>query len=355
MMRRRGDQRLVPGPLRAMLRPPGRQTNQVLLVVLLVVYATGIAAVSVGTPGGAWVGIAHGIAGVAIVLLIPWKSRVVRAGLHRVQRGKHASLILAALTLFTLALGLGSASGLVRAIAGKPGLWLHIAVALALVPVLVWHVVARRARPRRTDLSRRAVLRAAGVAVGAAALYAADEATIRLLDLPGARRRFTGSYEQASGRPQAMPTTIWLADSVPSIDPEQYRLSLIDGHGTRELTFAQLTAYDRSVRATLDCTSGWYSDQDWAGVPLATLLRRSENAQSVYVHSVTGYWVRYPIDDLGRLLLATKVGGAPLSAGHGFPARMVAPGRRGYWWPKWVDRIELQTTPSWWEPPFPIG
>ena len=338
-----------------MLRSPGRQTNQVLLVVLLLVYATGIAALSVGSASGAWVGIAHGIAGIAVVLLIPWKSRVVRAGLRRVQRGKQVSLILAALALFTLAMGLGSASGLVRTIAGKPALWLHIAVALALVPVLVWHVVARRARPRRTDLSRRAVLRAGAVAVGAAALYVADEATIRLLDLPGARRRFTGSYEQASGRPDAMPTTIWLADSVPSIDPAHYRLSVIDGHGRRDLTLAQLTAYDTSVRATLDCTSGWYSEQDWTGVPLSVLLHRTHDAQSVYVHSVSGYWVRYPIDDLDRLLLATRVGGAPLSAGHGFPARIVAPGRRGYWWAKWVDRIELQTTPSWWQPPFPIG
>ncbi len=338
-----------------MLRPPGRQTNQALLVVLLLGYATGIAAVSVGSAGGAWVGIAHGIAGIAVVVLIPWKSRVVRAGLRRAHRGKHVSVILAALALVTLAVGLGSASGLVRTIVGTPGLWLHIAVALALVPILVWHVVARRARPRRTDLSRRAVLRAGAVAVGAAALYAVDEATIRLLDLPGARRRFTGSYEQASGRPDAMPTTIWLADSVPSIDPAQYRLTVIDGHGRRDLSLARLAAYDTSVRATLDCTSGWYSEQDWTGVPLSVLLHRTRDAQSVYVHSVSGYWVRYPIDDLDELLLATRVGGSPLSAGHGFPARMVVPGRRGYWWAKWVDRIELQTTPSWWQPPFPVS
>jgi DMSO/TMAO reductase YedYZ molybdopterin-dependent catalytic subunit len=34
----------------------------------------------------------------------------------------------------------------------------------------------------------------------------------------------------------------------------------------------------------------------------------------------------------GRLLLATRVGGAPLEPRHGFPARLVAPGRRGFWW-----------------------
>src|SRR5215469_13421867 len=63
------------------------------------------------------------------------------------------SLLLAALALFTLAAGLGYATGLVRSIAGKPGLWVHIAVALTLVPLVVWHVWARGIRSRRTDLS----------------------------------------------------------------------------------------------------------------------------------------------------------------------------------------------------------
>jgi DMSO/TMAO reductase YedYZ molybdopterin-dependent catalytic subunit len=58
--------------------------------------------------------------------------------------------------------------------------------------------------------------------------------------------------------------------------------------------------------------------------------------------------------DLDRLLLATRARGAPLSVGHGFPARLVAPSRRGFWWVKWVDRIELRSTPWWWQPPFPI-
>ncbi len=338
-----------------LLRPPGRQTNQALLVVLLFAFGTGVATVAIGSPDGAWVAIGHGICGIAVVLLIPWKSRVVRGGLRRARLSRWVSLLLAALALVTLIAGLGYATGLVRSIAGHPGLWVHIAVALTPVPLVAWHVRARGIRPRRTDLSRRALLRAGALAAGAAGVYAIGAAATSGLGLPGARRRFTGSYETASFRPEAMPSTSWLLDAVPAVDQDRWRLTIKDGQGRRDLTLGQLTAFDAQVGATLDCTSGWYSHQDWTGVPLGTLLHRGPGAQSVYVHSVTGYWVRFPIHDLDRLLLATQVGGAPLSADHGFPVRLVAPGRRGYWWVKWVDRIEVQATPSWWQPPFPTG
>jgi DMSO/TMAO reductase YedYZ molybdopterin-dependent catalytic subunit len=41
-------------------------------------------------------------------------------------------------------------------------------------------------------------------------------------------------------------------------------------------------------------------------------------------------------------LLATHVGGERLSHGHGFPLRLVAPGRRGFQWVKWVERVEVR-------------
>src|SRR5262249_57599012 len=129
------------------------------------------------------------------------------------------------------------------------------------------------------------VLGAGGLAVGAAGLYGAAEAAISGLMTPGARRRFPGSYETASFRPEAMPSTSWLLDAVPAVDPDRWRLTIKDGRGDRELTLAELTAFGTQVRATLDCTSGWYSHQDWTGVPLGALLHRGPGVQSVYVHS----------------------------------------------------------------------
>jgi Oxidoreductase molybdopterin binding domain len=85
--------------------------------------------------------------------------------------------------------------------------------------------------------------------------------------------------------------------------------------------------HDRELSATLDCTGGWYAHQRCSGVPLDRLLLASEAeaGRSLEVRSLTGYSRRLPAPDAGRLVVATAVGGRPLSTGHGAPARLVAP------------------------------
>jgi DMSO/TMAO reductase YedYZ molybdopterin-dependent catalytic subunit len=339
-----------------MRAPPPRITNLALLAALAVAFASGVGAVAAGTASGRWVAIGHGIVGVAVVLLVPWKSMIVRRGVRRPRRRRTRwlSLLLAALAIIALVTGLGSASGLLLSVGDFRGIWLHVAAALVLVPLVIWHVVARPAHPQRTDLSRRTLLRAGTLLAAAGGVYLAITAVVRAAGLPGASRRFTGSYETGSFDPAAMPTTSWIDDVAPEVDPATWRLVVADADGERELSLDELSRHGARLRATLDCTSGWYAHQDWEGAPVGELVRTTGAARSLHVHSTTGYWIQFPIGDLDRLLLATRAGGAPLSVGHGFPARRGAPGRRGFWWVKWVDRIELRSTPWWWQPPFPV-
>src|SRR5919108_96645 len=195
-------------------------------------------------------------------------------------------------------------------------------------------VAARRRRGRRTNLALLLLLSAAIVTGGLAFAIGGDWVRWAVVThgLAGAHRRATGSYQHGSFAPDAMPVTQWLNDGVPTIDEDRWILHVVDDGGEREIAYGSLTGHADAVRAVIDCTGGWYAEQEWEGVVLADLLVGHEHAASIDVSSSTGYRRRFPAADAGRLLLATRVGGRPLSAGHGFPVRLVAPGRRGVWW-----------------------
>jgi hypothetical protein len=330
-----------------------RATNLALFGVLVLAFATGIGAVATGSSRGAWVVVAHGVVGIVVVLLIPWKGRVVEGGLRRRRPSRWASLALAVLTLGSLVSGVVSSIGLSRTVAGQEPLWVHIALALLLAPLLAWHVVARPVRPRRPDLGRRALVRAGLLATVGGGLYAAVEGVGRIAGSTGAERRFTGSY---AVDPSRMPVTSWIDDPVQRISSTDWRLELTDADGRRDLSFHQLGELKMTtVRATLDCTSGWCATQDWTGVPLSRLIGRvGPEHRSVRVRSLTGYDRYLPLSDVDTLLLAFGSGGAPLTAGHGYPARLIAPGRRGFWWVKRVVGVELSRRPWWTQTPFPL-
>ena len=83
------------------------------------------------------------------------------------------------------------------------------------------------------------------------------------------------------------------------------------------------------VTATLDCTGGWHSTQVWRGMALSDLLqtaRPDEDAASVTVRSVTGYYRRFSMEEANSYIVAKQVGEETLSHGHGFSA---ATGRAG--------------------------
>jgi DMSO/TMAO reductase YedYZ molybdopterin-dependent catalytic subunit len=328
------------------LRRAGRRTNVALLVVLIGAAATGVLAFAAGTPIPARLAsVAHGLFGLAVVLLVPWKTVIVRrAGAVRV-----ASLALVVLIAVCIA------SGLVEVFAGYGVIWrlspiqVHVGSAALAAPLFAWHMLRhRRQRLRRLDLSRRTLLRTGTLTAGAAAAYATLEGLGRLAGSASASRIATGSHYV---RADAIPATIWLFDEVPVLGADDR----VQVAGTK-LTADDLTSRSTTVAARLDCTSGWYTDAEWTAVSLADLLPPEQlaAAASIEVVSVTGYRRRFPADEAGSLWLAIGYQGEALQPGHGAPVRLVAPHRRGFWWVKWVASVQLSDTPALAQSPFPL-
>jgi hypothetical protein len=329
------------------LRRAGRRTNLALLAILLGAALTGGLAFAAGTPMPAKIAaLVHGVFGLGVVLLIPWKSVIVRR-----------ALILQAASLLLLALiAICVISGLVEVFLGYGLLWrlspmqVHVGSALLAAPLLVWHVRRhRRQRLRRVDLSRRVLLRTGILAAGAAATYGILEGVGRVLGSSSASRIATGSHRLSA---TAVPATIWLFDEVPYVEADHR----VDVAGTA-FAVPQLASRSTTITARLDCTSGWYADAEWTAVSLNDLVPHDQlqAAVSIEVSSVTGYRRRFPAEEARSLWLATAYQGQPLKPGHGAPVRLVAPHRRGFWWVKWVESVKLSDVPAWSQSPFPLS
>jgi hypothetical protein len=343
-----------------------RAVNVAILLLLAFELATGLGSFLVGDPGGRWIFWLHRAGGLALVVLLIWKAGIAARSYRRrgVTVGSGFSAVVGVIFLGSLA------TGLLWATVGLPwvpvpvlGSWtvlsLHVALSLLLVPLFVVHLGLRWPRASREDLiGRRAVLRMLGLLVIGLVLWRIQE-VLSALGAPSGTRRFTGSREEASFAGNLHPFTNWLSDPIPRIDSARWRLR-IRGEVEREttLSYEEVLALGGAVRrATLDCTGGWYTVQRWSGVPVAALLERAgmkDGARSLLFRSATGYSRRFPLEDANDLLLATHVGDEVLSAGHGFPMRLVAPGHRGYAWVKWISEVEVSRDPAWLEPPLPL-
>jgi len=329
-------------------RQGGRRVDLVLGQLLLAGVLTGVAANTIGVDWPLDLIQLHAGAALAIVLIAPWKYVVIRRGLHRARRGrptKTLSLSLAGLVVVTIASGLIHSTGHLEFVGPLTLMQIHVGAAVAALAVVVAHFLMHSVRPRRADADRRALLRLAVLGTGAAAATAA-------WDLGAATaRRFTGSVPKTD-----LEVTAWLDDGVQHLDPAAWTVRV--GNATLHLA-AVLDLPHESFPAVLDCTSGWYSEQQWDGVRLSVLLAAAgvpvDGWRSLEVRSTTGYARWFGAGTLDRVWLVTGVGGRLLPDGHGYPARIVAPGRRGFWWVKWVTSIQPSARPPWAQSFFPLS
>jgi DMSO/TMAO reductase YedYZ molybdopterin-dependent catalytic subunit len=333
--------------------PPPRAVDWSILVVVLFSAGTGLYSFTVGVPDGfGWLWVwSHRVVGVVLVPLLAFKIARVRQRLTDPGRWQRSTaLSVATLMIASATLATGVAWGVVGLvwIAVWPLLAVHVGLGLLLVPLILAHMRTRFRLPRRRDVAeRRVALKYFGLlAAGALAVRLGDAAT-RIAGAPGADRRFTGSKPTEGEGNGSFPVTMWVADDPDPIDVSSYELRV---RGLVEtplrLDYADLVDGPTATEeALLDCTSGWYTVQSWGGIRVGDLLDSvavDESAAYVRFVSVTGYRWSLPIEEARDALLATHVGGERLTHGHGAPVRLVAPGRRGFQWVKWVTRIDVR-------------
>jgi hypothetical protein len=328
------------------MRQGGRRVDLVLGLLLVVGVLTGITANTIGVNWPLDLIQIHAAAALAILLLTPWKVIVARRGLRKKRRPwstKGLSLALAFFVLVTVGSGLLHSTGRLEFVGPLTLMQIHVGSAVGAVAALLGHFLLHAVRPRRNDADRRALLRFALLGGGAAVATAAWDTWA------ATSRRFTGSVPKPE-----LEVTSWFNDGVPEADPTTWRLAV----GATVLDLDAVLALPREAfTAVLDCTSGWYSSQQWQGIRLSALLTAAgaEPGRSVEVRSTTGYARWFGATTLDDVWLVTHVSGFPLSYGHGFPARIVAPGRRGFWWVKWVTSIQPSDRPPWAQSFFPLS
>lgn len=324
------------------------QVNVWLAIAVVGAVATGLVSWAVGTEWSRLWTALHGTFGVMVVVLAPAKTRgSVRVGMRRGRTTRWLSAAFGVLILSVVALGFLHSTGAWTGVGYWTSLWTHFLLAFVAVPLLIWHFMARPAKPKAVDLDRRLLVGGGAVAGLAAVSVGTVEVAVRVLGTSGASRRFTGSHEIGSMDPAMMPTVSWIDDKRPTTPRDDWELQI----GGIDIDLDDLSPLARPLEAVLDCTGGWWSRQAWDVIPVSELL--DSGARSFAVRSATGYGRLFPMSDAAEVYVAVGYQGEPLRRGHGAPLRIVAPGRRGPWWVKWVTSIEPSDRPWWLQLPFP--
>lgn len=133
------------------------------------------------------------------------------------------------------------------------------------------------------------------------------------------------------------------------VDPSTYRLT-VSGLVEHELELS----YDEVIRrypvqqrvVTLQCEEGWEATLLWEGVRVSSLLDEAvvrPEAKVVIFRSADRYSTSLFLDYLygTDILMAHKINGVRIPYDLGFPFQLVAQGKWGYKWSKWITEIEV--------------
>jgi DMSO/TMAO reductase YedYZ molybdopterin-dependent catalytic subunit len=149
------------------------------------------------------------------------------------------------------------------------------------------------------------------------------------------------------------------AGSIPETDLSTWTFRVFgEVENPVELTWEQFTGLPRhATTQDIHCVTRWSRfDAGFAGVhwrTLAALVRPKPSARFVVAHAEEEFSSNLPLAFLepDEAVLALEADGEPLAAEHGWPLRLVVPGK--YFWKsaKWLRGLELldHDRPGFWE------
>ncbi|PPF75451.1 molybdopterin-binding protein, partial [Subtercola sp. Z020] len=202
------------------------------------------------------------------------------------------------------------------------------------------------APPAATSPSRRGFLLTVGAGVAAVVVLSAGQsfAWLSPFNLFAPREKGIGPQRVPINRTAA---AAQVTDT--AMDPG-WALTLKNGSSTVTFTRAELLALPQTTAdLPISCVEGWSQMATWSGVRLADLVQRvapggSPSLRITSLEKEGGYRVtqmgsEYVADP--STLVALTLNGETLDIDHGYPARMIAPGRPGVLQTKWLSTLEV--------------
>jgi len=132
------------------------------------------------------------------------------------------------------------------------------------------------------------------------------------------------------------------------IKKDSYRLTisgLVDS--------ARMYTYDEVIKrtnhkkvVTLNCVEGWSVTILWEGVLVKDLIQEVDvdsTANTVIFHAHDGYSTSFPLSYVmeNDIIMAYRMNNLTMPPERGFPFQLVAEGKWGYKWVRWITEIEL--------------
>ncbi|MDP9737535.1 molybdopterin-dependent oxidoreductase [Curtobacterium sp. 260] len=199
--------------------------------------------------------------------------------------------------------------------------------------------------PRQRIARRGFVAGVTAATVGVVALTAGQSnRLLEPLNVFGARQRHIGPDDLPVNR------TARAAGVLATATAADWTLTVVGPDVTRTFSRAELVALGTATAdLPISCVEGWSQVASWRGVRMRDLLAsvQADPASPLRITSLEksgGYRVtemgpEYASDP--TTLLALEVNGKTLDLDHGFPARVIAPGRPGVLQTKWIGKIEV--------------